>query len=145
MDVTADILGTGLWTLSRHQPITLGTVLTPGKDMFHPGGSPSFLHFLKFGCTGSSLWPTGSLIFLVACKIFRCCVWDLVSWPRVKLAFPVLKGRFLTTGPPGKSLVISSIETFHELTKRFDIIIAFVYSHKCELLFTKTKSWLHFF
>jgi len=29
----------------------------------------------------------------------------LVLGPEIKLMFPALEGRFLTTGPPGKSLI----------------------------------------
>ena len=59
-----------------------------------------------FGCAGSSLWPMGSLIFLL---IFRCGVWDLVPWPgRWDLGLLHWEHVVLATGPPGRSLNLHS-------------------------------------
>ena len=45
------------------------------------------------------------LIFLAVCRLsFSCSMWSLVPWPVIE---PTLEGRFLTTGPPGKSLSVS--------------------------------------
>jgi len=65
--------------------------------------STLFIFFYSFGHIGSSLWCTGSLIVVWG---LRCPhgVWDLSSPPRDKLTSPALEGRFLTTGPSGKSL-----------------------------------------
>ena len=34
-----------------------------------------------FGSAESQLWHKGFLIFLAACRIFNCGMWDLVPWP----------------------------------------------------------------
>ena len=69
----------------------------------------SHIPVLFFGCSGSLLWHMGysnyccelsscmcRLCGPVACRI-------LVSRPGIGPVPPVLTGRFLTTGPPGKS------------------------------------------
>ena len=56
--------------------------LAAGFSTTEPLGSappPPFLMFIYlFGCTGCQLQRSGSLIFLVACSIFSCSMWDLV-------------------------------------------------------------------
>ena len=59
------------------------------------------VHFRVQGQT-ESLQRSGSLAVApgLSCPI-ACGI--LVPWPGIKPVFPALKGRFLTTGPPGKS------------------------------------------
>ena len=38
----------------------------------------------------------------------------LVPWPGIKPLSPELKGRFLTTGPPGKSSPLSWFDLYHQ-------------------------------
>ena len=54
-----------------------------------------FFSFLKYLLT----WLCEVLV--VACRIFSCGMWHLVSWPGIK---PVLERGGLASGPPGKSL-----------------------------------------
>ena len=77
----------------------------------------SFIHL--FECGNSfillTVWLSGVLveavrIFVMACSLcsagaylFRS-MWDYNSWTRDQTSFPASQGRFLTTGPPGKSL-----------------------------------------
>ena len=56
-----------------------------------------------FGCTGSKLWYVGSFIFIVACRVFSCGMWDLVPWPEMDLGSLAVEAWVLATGPPGKS------------------------------------------
>ena len=68
------------------------------------------LSFKNFVCAGSFLRHVGfSLVVAYAGFSFDeqaslpCGMWDLSSLTKIKSAFPALEGRFLTTGPPGKS------------------------------------------
>ena len=54
----------------------------------------------------ASLLVTWGLTCLTAC-------WILVLLPGIERTFPPLEGRFLTTGPPGKSLLRSLYNTIH--------------------------------
>ena len=72
-----------------------------------------------------SLWCPGSLLQhkdfspvvargLCSCgtqTYLPCGMWDLSSRPEIEPTFPALKGRFLTTGPPGKSPFVFLIVT----------------------------------
>ena len=42
-------------------------------------------------------------VFVAACRIFRCSMWDLVPWPGVKPRLAALGSTVLATGSPGKS------------------------------------------
>ena len=53
-----------------------------------------------FCCAGSSLWYVGFSTCGAQAQFSRS-VWGLIPWPGTSFA---LKGEFLTTGPPGKSL-----------------------------------------
>ena len=78
-----------------------GTVLTPDKDMFHPQGSPSFLHFLKFGCTGSSLRYANSsswgMVFssFGAPALLPLSMWDLSSLTKDQTCIPCIERQIL--------------------------------------------------
>ena len=69
-----------------------------------PGVLFSFV-CLIFGCTGSSLQHVGSVVVLcrLSCPV-ACGI--LLPQPGVELEFPALEDRFLTKGPPGKSLLL---------------------------------------
>ena len=62
-------------------------------------------------------------------------MWDLSSLPGMKPASPALEGRFLTTGPPGKS----PRATFHALENTVFVRLPAVGSHmpKCHTLFLR--------
>jgi len=45
----------------------------------------------------------GIQIFISACGMFSCGVWDLVPWPEMQPGPPALGVWSLATGPPGKS------------------------------------------
>ena len=49
-----------------------------------------------FGCAGSYLRHLGSLIFIVACKIFSCSLWDLVLLPGIEPWPPALGAQSLS-------------------------------------------------
>ena len=50
------------------------------------------------------MWPAGSAVAALGFCFYEACGL-LVPWPRIKPLTPALQGRFLTTGPPGKSPV----------------------------------------
>ena len=62
-----------------------------------------FFKFIYFGCAGSSLWHVGSLgrTHRLSCPS-ACGI--LVPRSGMEPQSPALEGRFLITGPPGKSL-----------------------------------------
>ena len=68
---------------------------------------PNFLSLFFCGCAGSPLSGPASLVVAhrfscpTTCRI-------LVPLPGIKPVSPALEGRFLTTGPPGKSPCLSS-------------------------------------
>ena len=47
------------------------------------------------------MWHTESLIFIIACGIFSCVMWDGVLWPGIKPGNLHWEHRVLATGPPG--------------------------------------------
>ena len=59
-----------------------------------------FFSFIKiiyvFGCVASLLPHAGSLIFIAACWIFSCGMWDLVSRPRIEPGPPALGAQSLS-------------------------------------------------
>ena len=58
---------------------------------------------LSCGTHGLLLWLAGLVV--VACQLsYPAACGMLVPRPGIELASPALEGRFLTTGPPGKSL-----------------------------------------
>ena len=73
---------------------------------------------LLSSCGTQALERTGST---VAVRGLSCCTacGILVPQPGVELASPALGGRFLTTGPPGKSVYrnIDSIKDFEKMRK----------------------------
>ena len=48
------------------------------------------------------LWCTGSVVVAQGLSCSKACG-ILIPWPGIKLMSPALEGRFLTSGPPGKS------------------------------------------
>ena len=77
----------------------------------------SFIHLFECGDSFILLnvWLSGVLveavrIFVTACSLrstgayLFCSMWDYNSWTRDQTSFPASQGRFLNTGPPGKSL-----------------------------------------
>ena len=65
-----------------------------------------FLAALGFSCGMWDLSLQGTGFFLVVAHRLVCCgtCGILVPWPGIKHVSPALESRFLTTGPPGKSL-----------------------------------------
>ena len=64
-----------------------------------------FMAVLGLSCRtqeGSSLWLFGSLVMVQWLSCPRACG-ILLPWPGMESMSPALKGRFLTTGPLGKS------------------------------------------
>ena len=67
--------------------------------------------FYLFGWIGSQLWQGVSAFqhrdSIVAAPGFSCskACEILIPQPGIELMFPALQGRFLTSGPPGKSLI----------------------------------------
>ena len=65
-----------------------------------------FVESFRISCCDTQilyLWPVGSV---VACGVSCSVAWSiLLPWPEMEPAYtlPALQGRFLTTGPPGKS------------------------------------------
>ena len=61
-----------------------------------------------FSCCGAQVLQSMRASGVVACRLCRILaqsfysMWDLPG-PRIESTYPVLAGRFLTTGPPGKS------------------------------------------
>ena len=69
-----------------------------------------FFNIYLFGCVGSQLWLVGFSLcqawsFIVANRLSSCSAACGILLPRpgIKPVSPVSQGRFLTTGPPGKS------------------------------------------
>ena len=60
------------------------------------------------------LWSLGSVVTLGRLSCFKACG-ILVPWPGIEPTSPALQSRFLTTGPPGKSL--------KELNPRNDVVL----------------------
>ena len=84
---------------------------------------------------GLALRPLGSLV--VACG-FRSCgawtrlfqdMWDLSSPPGIEPMSPALQGRFLITGPPGKSQLLSDILTDLLICWMFNGVLLGLQSH----------------
>ena len=78
-----------------------------GRDGAHCAapetGSGRDVLFFFFVCTGSLLWHSGlSLVLAQGLSCLAVCG-ILVPWPGMEPTSPVLEGRFLTNGPPGKS------------------------------------------
>ena len=75
-----------------------------------------FLKDLLIGCTGSQLQHAISLLQSTDCLVvahrLSCPVacGILVPQPGIKPMSPALQGRFLTTGPPGKSPLLSPLD-----------------------------------
>ena len=65
----------------------------------------SFIYFLVFV---SMHW-----VLIAACRLSSCLqvCRILVLWPGIEPESPALQGRFLTIGPPGKSLFVYSCHT----------------------------------
>ena len=72
--------------------------LQPHNNLF--SNTYSCIYLLH--CIVSSLHPTGSFVVAhrISCSAARRI---LLSWPGIEPMSPTLQGRFLTTGPPGKS------------------------------------------
>ena len=69
----------------------------------------SDLHSLFFWLCRLFVVAHGIFDLPVACKIFRCGVWDLVPWPgRWDLGLLHWEHVVLATGPPGRSLNLHS-------------------------------------
>ena len=78
-----------------------------------------FIYFFTFGCIGSQLWHMGSFhcedfSLVVVCRLQQLRHMGLVTLWHVGILVPrlgiepvssALQGRFLSTGPPGKSLM----------------------------------------
>ena len=77
------------------------------KESFFLSHKISTLYFY-FGCTGSLLQHSSSSLQHTGLVTVVCGI--LVPWLGVKPVSPVLEGRFLTTGPPGKTLKESCLE-----------------------------------
>ena len=65
---------------------------------------------LSLAVAGGGLWGQWGASPLAACRLSSCVAWAQVTWgswnlpgPGIKPTYPVPAGRFLTTGPPGKS------------------------------------------
>ena len=122
----------GLEPVSPASAGRFSTAAPPGKPSFFFPNVFFKKIFYLFGCIGSQLWHAGSFIvvrgllslvaacglqsaqaqqlqrvgsLVVACGLscpVTCGI--LVSPPGIEPMSPALEGRFLTTGPPGKSL-----------------------------------------
>ena len=68
-----------------------------------------YLAALGFNCWSWDLWCTGSVV--EACGLSCSAACGILD-PRqgIELVSPALEGRFLTTGPPGKSLIFLSLK-----------------------------------
>ena len=79
------------------------------KSLF-PLGSYNWVYFIllkknTYLCLlGSQLWQPGFSLVVSQAQLPRG-MWDLTPWRGIEPTPPVLEGRSLTTGPPGKSLV----------------------------------------
>ena len=69
----------------------------------------SFFKFCLLGCVGSYLRHAGSFAALRQLSYSRVCG-ILVLLSGIEPTSPAWQGRFLTTGPPGKSLSLSSMK-----------------------------------
>ena len=73
------------------------------------GGHLSLMLIYLVGCGRSSWWHSGSLLWHTGSSSHRltrstvCGISLTVPQPGIEPASPALEGRFLTTGPPGKS------------------------------------------
>ena len=78
-----------LGTPNKHHGPLCSTLFPPGGSQDQESAEPrnsmstSFFFFPinLFGSAESQLWHKGFLIFLAACRIFNCGMWDLVPLP----------------------------------------------------------------
>ena len=82
----------------------------PHQSAYTPRGVFFFFNIYLFSCVGSQLWLVGFSLcqawsFIVANRLSSCSAACGILLPRpgIKPVSPVSQGRFLTTGPPGKS------------------------------------------
>ena len=87
------------WTANRARLVVEGDEWQQGK--LEEGDRFVFLKKYLFGCVGSSLWCADSSAVVAACWL-SCSVTCGISTGMEPVS-SALQGRFLTTGPPGKS------------------------------------------
>lgn len=108
----------------------------------------SYLFHVVFSVCGTAFWLQG--LCTAVCSSFCCtCTFScsaacgtLAAWPRIETLSPALEGKFLTTGPPGKSHTVDFLSVMMSLwyTRKFLNFYFLNYLKMCKtLLYLRLK------